>query len=172
MDAFSEHVADKLVVTFELLSTIPPTDLELLSKTMSVSNNLLQRPVHTLLEHSIAINELHETYRCVSQEVRQYKSEQRASITTPAYVSGEVLPSTQNVKSPPDVGSKEISKAVHRSHDDSGSPVCSLLAHRRLDSVRKRVRKACDRCSMKKVKCDGPSPYLRCRAANVICCSR
>ncbi|KAJ5624677.1 hypothetical protein N7510_000986 [Penicillium lagena] len=36
-------------------------------------------------------------------------------------------------------------------------------------NVRKRVCKACDRCRLKKSKCDGASPCSRCRADNAIC---
>jgi len=36
-------------------------------------------------------------------------------------------------------------------------------------SVRKRVCKACDRCRLKKSKCDGSSPCSRCKADNAIC---
>ncbi|KAJ9655842.1 Fluconazole resistance protein 1 [Neophaeococcomyces mojaviensis] len=35
--------------------------------------------------------------------------------------------------------------------------------------IRKRVCKACDRCRLKKSKCDGSSPCSRCRADNAIC---
>lgn len=37
-------------------------------------------------------------------------------------------------------------------------------------AVRKRVRKACDRRRMKKARCDGMSPCLRCKTDNAICC--
>ncbi|RDI84176.1 hypothetical protein Vi05172_g6071 [Venturia inaequalis] len=37
------------------------------------------------------------------------------------------------------------------------------------DNARKRVCKACDRCRLKKSKCDGASPCLRCKADNAIC---
>lgn len=37
------------------------------------------------------------------------------------------------------------------------------------DNVRKRVCKACDRCRLKKSKCDGSSPCSRCRADNAVC---
>ncbi|KAF4556204.1 Fungal Zn(2)-Cys(6) binuclear cluster domain-containing protein 1 [Elsinoe fawcettii] len=37
------------------------------------------------------------------------------------------------------------------------------------DTLRKRVGKACDRCRLKKSKCDGTSPCSRCRADNAIC---
>ncbi|CAI6339066.1 unnamed protein product [Periconia digitata] len=37
------------------------------------------------------------------------------------------------------------------------------------DNVRKRVCKACDRCRLKKSKCDGASPCSRCKADNAIC---
>ncbi|KAK5082090.1 Fluconazole resistance protein 1 [Lithohypha guttulata] len=37
------------------------------------------------------------------------------------------------------------------------------------NSIRKRVCKACDRCRLKKSKCDGASPCGRCRADNAIC---
>ncbi|KAF2086254.1 hypothetical protein K490DRAFT_66802 [Saccharata proteae CBS 121410] len=36
-------------------------------------------------------------------------------------------------------------------------------------SIRKRVCKACDRCRLKKSKCDGSSPCSRCKADNAIC---
>ncbi|KAJ5654866.1 hypothetical protein N7490_001869 [Penicillium lividum] len=36
-------------------------------------------------------------------------------------------------------------------------------------NVRKRVCKACDRCRLKKSRCDGSSPCLRCRGDNAIC---
>ncbi|GAD92162.1 C6 transcription factor (Fcr1), putative [Paecilomyces variotii No. 5] len=36
-------------------------------------------------------------------------------------------------------------------------------------NVRKRVCKACDRCRLKKSKCDGANPCGRCRADNAIC---
>ncbi|KAF2100075.1 hypothetical protein NA57DRAFT_75579 [Rhizodiscina lignyota] len=36
-------------------------------------------------------------------------------------------------------------------------------------NIRKRVCKACDRCRLKKSKCDGASPCSRCRADNAIC---
>lgn len=35
--------------------------------------------------------------------------------------------------------------------------------------IRKRVCKACDRCRLKKSKCDGASPCSRCKADNAIC---
>ncbi|KAH6637698.1 C6 transcription factor-like protein [Boeremia exigua] len=37
------------------------------------------------------------------------------------------------------------------------------------DNIRKRVCKACDRCRLKKSKCDGASPCSRCKADNAIC---
>ncbi|KAF1824884.1 uncharacterized protein K489DRAFT_307876, partial [Dissoconium aciculare CBS 342.82] len=37
------------------------------------------------------------------------------------------------------------------------------------DGIRKRVGKACDRCRMKKSRCDGSQPCLRCKADNTIC---
>ncbi|EED14081.1 C6 transcription factor (Fcr1), putative [Talaromyces stipitatus ATCC 10500] len=45
--------------------------------------------------------------------------------------------------------------SAHSAHSDS--------------NVRKRVCKACDRCRLKKSKCDGASPCGRCRADNAIC---
>ncbi|KAI9738360.1 MAG: hypothetical protein M1834_008861 [Cirrosporium novae-zelandiae] len=36
-------------------------------------------------------------------------------------------------------------------------------------SIRKRVCKACDRCRLKKSKCDGANPCSRCRTDNAIC---
>jgi len=44
------------------------------------------------------------------------------------------------------------------------------LDHQNSDgSIRKRVCKACDRCRLKKSKCDGSSPCSRCKADNAIC---
>ncbi|KAM3422017.1 hypothetical protein BST61_g2393 [Cercospora zeina] len=37
------------------------------------------------------------------------------------------------------------------------------------DGIRKRVCKACDRCRLKKSKCDGSSPCTRCKTDNAIC---
>lgn len=37
------------------------------------------------------------------------------------------------------------------------------------DTLRKRVGKACDRCRLKKSKCDGSTPCSRCRIDNAIC---
>ncbi|KXL41965.1 hypothetical protein M433DRAFT_72405 [Acidomyces richmondensis BFW] len=37
------------------------------------------------------------------------------------------------------------------------------------DGIRKRVCKACDRCRLKKSKCDGAHPCSRCKADNAIC---
>ncbi|KAF2166230.1 hypothetical protein M409DRAFT_55093 [Zasmidium cellare ATCC 36951] len=37
------------------------------------------------------------------------------------------------------------------------------------DGIRKRVCKACDRCRLKKSKCDGSHPCSRCKADNAIC---
>ncbi|KAF7191472.1 Fluconazole resistance protein 1 [Pseudocercospora fuligena] len=37
------------------------------------------------------------------------------------------------------------------------------------DSIRKRVCKACDRCRLKKSKCDGAHPCTRCKSDNAIC---
>jgi hypothetical protein len=38
--------------------------------------------------------------------------------------------------------------------------------------IRKRVRKTCDRRRIKKTKCDGSSPCLRCKTDDVICCAK
>ncbi|EMD00052.1 hypothetical protein BAUCODRAFT_51110, partial [Baudoinia panamericana UAMH 10762] len=42
-------------------------------------------------------------------------------------------------------------------------------SHDSADGIRKRVCKACDRCRLKKSKCDGSSPCSRCRVDNAIC---
>ncbi|QIX00911.1 hypothetical protein AMS68_006428 [Peltaster fructicola] len=62
------------------------------------------------------------------------------------------------------------------------SPTPSSPAHHKLslshrtssqdssaDGIRKRVCKACDRCRLKKSKCDGSNPCSRCKADNAIC---
>ncbi|KAL1584803.1 hypothetical protein WHR41_06556 [Cladosporium halotolerans] len=38
-----------------------------------------------------------------------------------------------------------------------------------VEAIRKRVRKACDRCRLKKGKCDGAYPCSRCKVDNVVC---
>ncbi|KAL3470815.1 hypothetical protein BJX99DRAFT_238799 [Aspergillus californicus] len=50
---------------------------------------------------------------------------------------------------------RQSTPASDNSHSDSG--------------VRKRVCKACDRCRLKKSKCDGAKPCGRCRADNTLC---
>ncbi|KAL4783936.1 hypothetical protein BJX76DRAFT_357499 [Aspergillus varians] len=50
---------------------------------------------------------------------------------------------------------RQSTPASENSHSDSG--------------VRKRVCKACDRCRLKKSKCDGAKPCGRCRADNTLC---
>ncbi|CAG8274708.1 unnamed protein product [Penicillium salamii] len=53
------------------------------------------------------------------------------------------------------MAARQSTPASEHSHSDS--------------NVRKRVCKACDRCRLKKSKCDGSSPCSRCRADNAIC---
>ncbi|KAJ5864354.1 uncharacterized protein N7529_006270 [Penicillium soppii] len=53
------------------------------------------------------------------------------------------------------MAARQSSPTSEHSHSDS--------------NVRKRVCKACDRCRLKKSKCDGSSPCSRCRADNAIC---
>ncbi|KAL4945316.1 hypothetical protein BDV06DRAFT_39673 [Aspergillus oleicola] len=50
---------------------------------------------------------------------------------------------------------RQSTPASDHSHSDSG--------------IRKRVCKACDRCRLKKSKCDGSKPCGRCRADNTLC---
>ncbi|KAL4907632.1 hypothetical protein BDW74DRAFT_147898 [Aspergillus multicolor] len=50
---------------------------------------------------------------------------------------------------------RQSTPASENSHSDSG--------------IRKRVCKACDRCRLKKSKCDGAKPCSRCRADNTLC---
>jgi hypothetical protein len=172
MDIASDQHAGALVTTFESSSSAQPTDLELLRQAMSASNILLQRPVHALIGHSVAINELHTTYKRLNQDIWQHKNEQCSPTTAPADISAEVLPSMQHLMIPPGDGTKEIPKAVRLNDNNSGSPIRSLLPRGSRDGTRERVRKACDRCRMKKSKCDGSNPCLRCRADNVICYSK
>ncbi|KAF1984144.1 hypothetical protein K402DRAFT_151002 [Aulographum hederae CBS 113979] len=50
------------------------------------------------------------------------------------------------------------------------TPQRSLSTDTNADSnIRKRVCKACDRCRLKKSKCDGANPCSRCKADNAIC---
>ncbi|KAL4805275.1 hypothetical protein BDV18DRAFT_140585 [Aspergillus unguis] len=53
------------------------------------------------------------------------------------------------------MAARQSTPASDNSHSDSG--------------VRKRVCKACDRCRLKKSKCDGAKPCGRCRADNTLC---
>ncbi|KAL2836787.1 hypothetical protein BJY01DRAFT_221598 [Aspergillus pseudoustus] len=50
---------------------------------------------------------------------------------------------------------RQSTPSSENSHSDNG--------------VRKRVCKACDRCRLKKSKCDGAKPCGRCRADNTLC---
>ncbi|KAF2723388.1 hypothetical protein K431DRAFT_220005 [Polychaeton citri CBS 116435] len=52
---------------------------------------------------------------------------------------------------------------MSNSHQQSSSHDSSV------DGIRKRVCKACDRCRLKKSKCDGAHPCSRCKADNAIC---
>ncbi|EFE42179.1 C6 transcription factor, putative [Trichophyton verrucosum HKI 0517] len=52
----------------------------------------------------------------------------------------------------------------------SSSPRMSSLSDSNdSNAIRKRVGKACDRCRLKKSKCDGDLPCARCSADNVVC---
>ena len=71
-----------------------------------------------------------------------------------------------------------ISTLPIHSHTMSPTPMSPInrLAHPErtssqdsTDGIRKRVCKACDRCRLKKSKCDGSSPCSRCKADNAIC---
>lgn len=67
---------------------------------------------------------------------------------------------------------------THTTYDMSPTPMSPVnrLSHPErttsqdsTDGIRKRVCKACDRCRLKKSKCDGSSPCSRCKADNAIC---
>ncbi|KAF2717440.1 hypothetical protein K431DRAFT_192295, partial [Polychaeton citri CBS 116435] len=63
----------------------------------------------------------------------------------------------------------------HSSNQTSAMPSSPLNGegspsrHKSTSGMRKRVCKACDRCRLKKSKCDGAHPCSRCKADNAIC---
>lgn len=56
------------------------------------------------------------------------------------------------------------SSPIHRP-----TPSQRTMSQQESEAIRKRVCKACDRCRLKKSKCDGSSPCSRCKADNAIC---
>ncbi|KAK3330913.1 hypothetical protein B0H66DRAFT_81191 [Apodospora peruviana] len=66
-------------------------------------------------------------------------------------------------------------KAVHRgskrasTHVHPPSPAQEIHAHSVADGRHKRVWKACERCRMKKTKCDGEFPCKRCKDDGLVC---
>ncbi|KAM3084439.1 Fluconazole resistance protein 1 [Clarireedia jacksonii] len=63
----------------------------------------------------------------------------------------------------------KASKQVHRSLKRASTSPDSSSSTLQVDGRHKRVWKACERCRMKKTKCDGESPCKRCRDDAVIC---
>ena len=75
-------------------------------------------------------------------------------------------------------GRNTLLHLTHTTYDMSPTPMSPInrLSHPErttsqdsTDGIRKRVCKACDRCRLKKSKCDGSSPCSRCKADNAIC---
>ncbi|KAL7789604.1 hypothetical protein V8C43DRAFT_285944 [Trichoderma afarasin] len=64
-------------------------------------------------------------------------------------------------------------KANHRTSKRAGSNAASLHHHEQvthgMDGRHKRVWKACERCRMKKTKCDGEFPCKRCKDDGLVC---
>ncbi|UKZ76720.1 hypothetical protein TrVFT333_004429 [Trichoderma virens FT-333] len=64
-------------------------------------------------------------------------------------------------------------KANHRTSKRAGSNAASMHHHEQvthgMDGRHKRVWKACERCRMKKTKCDGEFPCKRCKDDGLVC---
>lgn len=54
--------------------------------------------------------------------------------------------------------------------EDRAASTSVTLAHNLSHGTKKKVRKACDKCRLKKSRCDGFFPCSRCKAHNFVCC--
>lgn len=73
------------------------------------------------------------------------------------------------------LNSQPVAYHSHSMTPSSHSPINKMTPSRTAsqdstaDGIRKRVCKACDRCRLKKSKCDGSNPCTRCKTDNAIC---
>lgn len=103
------------------------TELEVLRQAMSASILLLQRPIDTLLDHSFAISELHETYKRLNHEIQKYESRRSTPISpTLAFKYADPLPISPPL-SPPDFVINDITRSINLEHDPCGARIRSLL---------------------------------------------
>ncbi|KAJ8611239.1 hypothetical protein MRB53_038083 [Persea americana] len=75
----------------------------------------------------------------------------------------------QSLNSSSSFSSRAMSPASHSPLTAIAPPQRTGSQDSTVDGIRKRVCKACDRCRMKKSKCDGSHPCSRCKADNAIC---
>ncbi|EPE24180.1 Zn2/Cys6 DNA-binding protein [Glarea lozoyensis ATCC 20868] len=80
-----------------------------------------------------------------------------------------LTPPTEDQKPTPHVSRKPSKLTKHSSRSSKRTTISHENGPAPIDGRHKRVWKACERCRMKKTKCDGESPCKRCKDDGLVC---
>lgn len=108
-------------------------------------------------------------YPCSSLHTERHSLQWVLSMSTSIHLLPS-LPAALCSAFNPDQSSTNMSPAISRLTREPASPTSTSTGP--AVKIRKRVRQACDRCRIKKTKCDGSSPCSGCTTDNVICCAK